>query len=62
MSRKRSSVKKPVTVTIPITQAMEMHRHSLADIRTGEIKLTAKGRKALGKSAVGVRMVITGME
>ena len=54
--------RKPVVVTVSLVRAMEMYHRGFAAISTGEVKLTPAGRKALGKSAVGVKIFIAGMQ
>lgn len=48
-------------VEIPLGAAMLMHAAGYAKIRTGEIILTAAGKKQLGAAAKGVRLVIADM-
>ena len=54
--------KKPVVVLVSLNHAMEMHHRGFAEISTGELKLTPAGRKAPGKSAVGGKLFIAGMQ
>jgi hypothetical protein len=53
---------KPTVVLVQLNQAMEMYHRGFAEISTGEVKLTAAGRKKLGKSAIGVKLFIQGTE